>query len=90
MACNSLDRHQHAIAYESFEKLLSARDEKEFVPKRRTRVETPSQTLSGPVRLCPTQLDIVWSDQTLSGWGPQANSRKMNCLRLKPNFTDMI
>jgi hypothetical protein len=52
-ACSSLDRHLHMIAYESLEKLFSARDEKEFMPKRRTGAETPSQTLSEPAGLCP-------------------------------------
>jgi hypothetical protein len=63
----------HTIAYESLEKLLSARDKKEFVSKRRTGAETPSRTLFEPVGLCPTQSDIVRSNQTLSGWGSQAN-----------------
>jgi hypothetical protein len=52
-ACSSLDRHLHTIAYESLEKLLSARDEKDFVPKRRTRAKTTSRTLSGQTELCP-------------------------------------
>jgi hypothetical protein len=40
-------------------KLLSARDKKGLVPKRRTGIETLSRTLSGSAGLCPTQSNFV-------------------------------
>jgi hypothetical protein len=55
MTCRSLDRHLHMITYESLEKLLSARDEKNCANKKNWDRDT--------------QLDIVRSDRTLSGWG---------------------
>jgi hypothetical protein len=57
------------IAYESLEKLLSARVEKNCVKVKKTRVETPNRTLSGPTGLCTTQLNIVGQTGLCPGGG---------------------
>jgi hypothetical protein len=59
MACSSLDRHLHTIAYESLEKLLNARDKKNCAKEKNWDRDTQSdlvrlnRTLSGQTRLCP-------------------------------------
>jgi hypothetical protein len=58
-ACRSIDWHLHMIAYELLEKPLMCK--RWIEPKRKN--------WNGD-----TQSNIVWSDQTLSGWESRTNS----------------